>query len=42
VSVLSELARRGEVPGDVPTKAVERYRLRDDQVTPAAPELGAT
>jgi pyruvate dehydrogenase E1 component len=40
VAVLSELARRGEVAGDVPTKAVERYRLRDEQVTPAAPELG--
>jgi pyruvate dehydrogenase E1 component len=42
VAVLSELARRGDVGGDVPVKAVERYRLRDEQVTPAAPELGAT
>jgi pyruvate dehydrogenase E1 component len=42
VAVLAELSRRGDVAGDVPGKAVERYRLRDDQVTPAAPELGDT
>jgi pyruvate dehydrogenase E1 component len=42
VAVLSELARRGDVAGDVPTKAVERYRLRDERVAPSAPELGAT
>ena len=42
VLVLSELARRGDVAADVPAKAVERYRLRDDQVTPSAPELGDT
>ena len=33
-SVLAELARRGDVPSDVPTKAVELYRLRSDQVEP--------
>ena len=42
VAVLEELARRGDVAADVPVKAVERYRLRDDQVTPSAPELGDT
>ncbi|HUR13575.1 MAG TPA: pyruvate dehydrogenase (acetyl-transferring), homodimeric type, partial [Mycobacteriales bacterium] len=42
VSVLTELARRGEVPADVPTKAVERYHLRDERVKPSTPELGAT
>jgi pyruvate dehydrogenase E1 component len=41
-AVLAELARRGEVEADVPAKAVDRYRLRDDQVTPAEPELGST
>ena len=41
-AVLAELARRGEVESDVPAKAVDRYRLRDDQVTPAEPELGST
>jgi pyruvate dehydrogenase E1 component len=40
VAVLHELARRGDVPSDVPAKAVERYHLRDEQVTPDAPELG--
>jgi hypothetical protein len=40
--VLEELARRGDVAADVPAKAVERYRLRDEQVTPSAPELGDT
>jgi pyruvate dehydrogenase E1 component len=29
VAVLAELARRGEVPGDVPEKAVQRYDLRN-------------
>jgi len=33
-AVLEQLAARGEVDADVPTKAVERYRLRDDQVDP--------
>ena len=33
-AVLTELARRGEVETDVPTKAVDRYRLRSDQVDP--------
>ncbi|MDP9181431.1 MAG: pyruvate dehydrogenase (acetyl-transferring), homodimeric type, partial [Actinomycetota bacterium] len=42
VAVLEELTRRGDVAGDVPAKAVERYRLRDEQITPSAPELGAT
>jgi pyruvate dehydrogenase E1 component len=42
VAVLSELARRGEVAADVPAKAVDRYRLLDDQITPDAPELGET
>jgi pyruvate dehydrogenase complex dehydrogenase (E1) component len=40
VAVLRELARRGEVDADVPAKAVELYHLRDEQVTPDAPELG--
>jgi pyruvate dehydrogenase E1 component len=42
VAVLSELARRGEVGADVPAKAVDRYRLLDDHVAPAVPELGDT
>ena len=42
VGVLRELARRGEGPADAPAKAVERYHLRDEQVTPDAPELGDT
>jgi pyruvate dehydrogenase E1 component len=42
VAVLRELARRGEVPSDVPAKAVERYHLHEEQVAPAEPELGAT
>jgi pyruvate dehydrogenase E1 component len=33
-AVLTELAQRGEVDADVPTKAVDRYRLRDEQVDP--------
>jgi pyruvate dehydrogenase E1 component len=41
-AVLAELARRGEVKPDVPAQAVERYRLREDQVTPSEPELGST
>jgi pyruvate dehydrogenase E1 component len=41
-AVLAELARRGEVKPDVPAKAVDRYRLRDEQVTPAEPELGSS
>jgi pyruvate dehydrogenase E1 component len=32
VAVLSELARRGDVDGKVPAQAVERYRLRDEQL----------
>ena len=31
-AVLAELARRGDVPDDVAGKAVERYRLRDEQM----------
>jgi len=42
VAVLTELARRGDVPADVPAKAIDRYRLLDEQVAPAAPELGDT
>ncbi|MGB8649596.1 MAG: pyruvate dehydrogenase (acetyl-transferring), homodimeric type [Mycobacteriales bacterium] len=34
VAVLTELARRGDVEADVPAKAVDRYRLRDEQVEP--------
>jgi pyruvate dehydrogenase E1 component len=42
-AVLTELARRGEVDADVPTKAVDRYRLRDEQVDPAKDnEAGAS
>jgi pyruvate dehydrogenase E1 component len=33
-AVLTELARRGEVEADVPAKAVDRYRLRDEHVDP--------
>ena len=33
-AVLTELARRGDLAADVPAKAVERYRLRDEQVDP--------
>jgi pyruvate dehydrogenase E1 component len=40
VAVLRDLARRGDVPSDVPAKAVERYHLREERVTPDAPELG--
>jgi pyruvate dehydrogenase E1 component len=32
VSVLSELARRGEIDAAVPQKAVEQYDLRSDDV----------
>ncbi len=32
VAVLGELARRGEVGAETPAKAVERYRLREEQV----------
>ncbi len=32
VAVLGALARRGEVDADLPAKAVERYRLGDEQV----------
>jgi pyruvate dehydrogenase E1 component len=32
VAVLAELARRGEVPADVPGAAVERYDLRSEDV----------
>jgi pyruvate dehydrogenase complex dehydrogenase (E1) component len=32
VSVLSELARRGEVDSAVPQKAVEQYDLRSEDV----------
>jgi pyruvate dehydrogenase E1 component len=32
VAVLSELARRGDVPRDLARQAVERYRLGDEQV----------
>jgi pyruvate dehydrogenase E1 component len=42
VAVLRELARRGEVASDVPAKAVERYHLHEEQVTPDEPELGTT
>ena len=31
-AVLRELARCGDVPSDVPAKAIERYRLLDEQV----------
>ena len=41
-AVLAELARSGEVASDVAAKAVERYRLGDDQVQPREPELGAS
>jgi pyruvate dehydrogenase E1 component len=34
VAVLRELARRGDVPHDVPAKAVEQYRLRDELLPP--------
>ncbi len=33
-AVLAELARRGEVPKDVPAKAVQRYALAEEQVEP--------
>jgi pyruvate dehydrogenase E1 component len=33
--VLSELARRGDIDADTGAKAVDRYRLRDEQVDPA-------
>ena len=33
-AVLAELARRGEVPKDVPAKAVQRYALAEEQVDP--------
>ena len=33
VAVLSALARTGDIASDVPTKAVERYRLADEQVS---------
>jgi pyruvate dehydrogenase E1 component len=39
-AVLAELARSGEVAADVAAKAVERYRIGDDQVQPTEPELG--
>jgi pyruvate dehydrogenase E1 component len=39
-AVLAELARRGEVDADVPAKAVDRYRLRDEHVEVTEPELG--
>jgi pyruvate dehydrogenase E1 component len=39
-AVLIELAARGEVEADVPAKAIDRYRLREEQITPAEPELG--
>ena len=32
VAVLGALARTGEVPADVPAKAIERYRLAEEQV----------
>ena len=32
LGVLAELARRGEVSGDTPGKAIERYRLLDEHV----------
>jgi pyruvate dehydrogenase E1 component len=35
-SVLTELARQGKVETDVPAKAVERYRLRDERVEPGS------
>jgi pyruvate dehydrogenase E1 component len=34
-AVLTELARRGDIEADVPAKAVERYRLREEHVDPA-------
>jgi pyruvate dehydrogenase E1 component len=39
-AVLIELAARGDVPSDVPAKAVERYRLRDERV-PAGKDTAA-
>jgi pyruvate dehydrogenase E1 component len=35
-AVHTELARRGDVGDDVPAKAVDRYRLREDQVEPGS------
>jgi pyruvate dehydrogenase E1 component len=40
VAVLTELARRGDVEADVPAKAVDRYRLREERV-PAGKESEA-
>jgi pyruvate dehydrogenase E1 component len=40
LAVLGELARRGEVSGDTPAKAVERYRLLDEHV-PASKDTEA-
>ncbi|MDT7544916.1 MAG: pyruvate dehydrogenase component, partial [Actinomycetota bacterium] len=34
VAVLIELAHRGDVDASLPTQAVERYRLRDEQLPP--------
>ncbi|MCH6469016.1 pyruvate dehydrogenase (acetyl-transferring), homodimeric type [Sinomonas terrae] len=36
VRALQELARRGEIPADVPRKAIEKYRLLDVNAGPAA------
>jgi pyruvate dehydrogenase E1 component len=42
-AVLEQLAARGEVEADVPAKAVDRYRLRDEQVDPSGSnEQGAS
>ena len=34
-AVLAELARRGDVPADLPAKAIERYALLSERVDPA-------
>ncbi|MCU1593871.1 MAG: 2-oxo-acid dehydrogenase subunit, homodimeric type, partial [Frankiales bacterium] len=42
VAVLEQLAARGEVEADVPAKAVDRYRLRDDRSTGTGSSEGGT
>jgi len=41
-AVLQQLARRGDVAADLPTKAVERYRLLDVHLPPGKDNEGGT
>ena len=41
-AVLQQLARRGDVAADLPTKAVERYRLLDVHLPPSKDNEGGT